>query len=209
MNAIDGTGRRACFLDRDGVIVEDVHHLCAPEQLVLIPGAPEAIAQLNRLGVPVVVVTNQSAVARGLVTEQGLAEIHTELDRTLRAFNARIDRYYYCPHHPTEGRGEYRTGCDCRKPAPGLLLRAADEMGLDLGRSILIGDKLGDIEAGHRAGCCTILVRTGYGAGYTPERLDAAAHPPHRIARDLPTAVRAWIEETTDGAVDDPPRPGG
>ncbi len=155
--------RPAVLIDRDGTVNVNVHHLHRIEDLQLIPGAGEAIAKLNTAGYPVIVITNQSAVARGLLSERHLAKIHDTLQHLLSAFNAHIDGIYYCPHHPDEGEGVYRTLCTCRKPAPGLLLQAAAEHDLDLTRSIMIGDNLSDLQAGWAAGCQSALVQTGYG----------------------------------------------
>ena len=117
----------AIFIDRDGTINVNVHHLRRSEDLQLIPGAGEAIARLKQAGYPVVIITNQSAIARGYITEPDLADIHRELDRHLAAFGAQVDGVHYCPHHPEYGD---KTICDCRKPAPGLLLQAAAERGI-------------------------------------------------------------------------------
>jgi len=155
--------RPAFFLDRDGVIVEDVHYLSEPCRLSLIPGSAEAIAHLNRNGIPVIVVTNQAGIARGYYPSSRVDETHDRLSSLLELHNAHIDRYYYCPHHPTEGSAPYLGNCECRKPRPGMLLKAAAEMGLDLSRSYMVGDRLSDLEAGVNAGCRAILVRTGYG----------------------------------------------
>ena len=132
-------------------------------KLKMIPGASVAILLINASGMKTVVVTNQSGVARGIFTESFVAETHTRLGEMLRAEGASLDGIYYCPHHPTEGRGDYLRVCECRKPAPGLLLRAAAELHLDPARSYMVGDTLKDIEAGGRAGAQGILVRTGYG----------------------------------------------
>lgn len=156
--------RPAVFLDRDGVLIEEIGYLSDPSQVRLIPGACAAVARLNRLGVPVVVVTNQAGVARGRFPEENVHAVHRHLDELLARDGARIDRWYYCPHHPTAGVGPYRVHCACRKPSPGMLLTAARELDLDRVASVLIGDKLSDLEAGAAAGCATILVRTGYGA---------------------------------------------
>ncbi|QJW94232.1 D-glycero-alpha-D-manno-heptose-1,7-bisphosphate 7-phosphatase [Frigoriglobus tundricola] len=155
--------REAVFLDRDGTLIEEVHHLATPDQVRLIPGAAEVVRQLNDAGVLVVVVTNQSGVARGYFPESRVAEVHAHLSALLAERGARIDAYYHCPHHPTEGIGAYRTACECRKPKPGLLLTAARDLGIDLARSWMIGDKACDAGAGAAAGCRTLLVRTGHG----------------------------------------------
>jgi D-glycero-D-manno-heptose 1,7-bisphosphate phosphatase len=180
--------RPALFLDRDGVIVDEAEYLADPAQLRLLPGSAEAIAEVNRQGVPVVVVTNQSGVARGYFPESRIAEIHEQLDRLLAGQGGHITRYYYCPHHPTEGRSPYRVDCQCRKPRPGMLLRAARELSLDLHESYLVGDKLSDLEAGASAGCRTVLVRTGYGRALA-DTLEPGLNL-EMIANDLREAVR-------------------
>jgi D-glycero-D-manno-heptose 1,7-bisphosphate phosphatase len=153
----------AVFLDRDGTINEEIGYIDRLENLRLIPGAAEAIRLINASGMKTVVVTNQSGVARGIITESFVAETHARLGEMLRVEEASLDGIYFCPHHPTEGRGNYLQECECRKPSPGLLLRAAAELHLDPARSYMVGDTLKDIEAGARAGAQGILVRTGYG----------------------------------------------
>ncbi|MBU1150484.1 MAG: HAD family hydrolase [Proteobacteria bacterium] len=159
----EGKKQAAVFLDRDGTINEEVGYLDRIEKLRLIPGAAEAIRLINESGMKAIVVTNQSGVARKFFDEASVDEVHARLRDMLRAEGAFLDGVYYCPHHPTEGRGDYLRTCDCRKPAPGLLLRAAEELQLDLSRSYMVGDTLKDIEAGTRAGVKGILVRTGCG----------------------------------------------
>jgi D-glycero-D-manno-heptose 1,7-bisphosphate phosphatase len=181
-------GRSAVFLDRDGVIVEEVGYLATPEELKIIPGAVGAITELNRAGVPVVVVTNQAGVARGYFPESRVREIHADMDELLAAGGAVIDAYYYCPHHPTEGERPYRQECACRKPKPGMLLRAGGELQLDLARSFMVGDKLSDLEAGAAAGCRTVLVRTGYGARFETS-LDREALRVLGVVDDLRAAL--------------------
>jgi D-glycero-D-manno-heptose 1,7-bisphosphate phosphatase len=179
-------GRRAVFLDRDGTIIEEVGYLDALEKVRLLPGAAGAIRRLNRAGWAVVVVSNQSGVARGYFDEAFVEETNRRLKELLDREGARIDGFYFCPHHPTEGRPPYRRDCPCRKPAPGLLLRAAAELGLTFAGSCMIGDTPKDVAAGNRAGARGILVRTGYGAQSSP--------PPETayVAEDLADAVR-WI----------------
>jgi D-glycero-D-manno-heptose 1,7-bisphosphate phosphatase len=155
--------RPALFLDRDGVLIEEMHYLTDVDQVRLIGGAIEAIRRTNRDGFPVVVVTNQSGVARGLFSEQRVLEVHERLDRILDAHGANIRKYYYCPHHPEEGDDRYRMECSCRKPEPGMLQAASRDLGIDLHDSWMIGDRISDLQAGARAGCRTVLVRTGYG----------------------------------------------
>jgi len=146
---------------------------------------------MNEANVPVVVVTNQSGVARGLFEEQRVADVHHALSELLAFEGAHVDRYFYCPHHPTAGQGRYRRECDCRKPRPGMLLRAAHEMNLDLRSSWLVGDKLSDLQAGAAAGCCAILVRTGYGKTIAQQLLRTRVPPP--VADDLAAAVEICL----------------
>jgi D-glycero-D-manno-heptose 1,7-bisphosphate phosphatase len=174
----------ALFLDRDGVLIDEVQYLSRPDQVRLVPGAAAAVGRAARNGWKVVVVTNQSGVARGLLPEERLADIHAELARQLAAESARMDGIYYCPHHPTAGVGEYLRDCDCRKPRPGMLQAAARDFGIDLGRSVLVGDRRTDLEAGLAAGCRVVLVRTGYGLNADISGLGVLA-----VADDLPAAV--------------------
>jgi D,D-heptose 1,7-bisphosphate phosphatase len=154
----------AVFLDRDGTINEEVGYLDRLEKLRLVSGAAEAIRLINRSGMKAVVVTNQSGVARGFFTEAFVDEVHSHLREMLQEEGASLDGFYFCPHHPTEGRGRYLRSCNCRKPSPGLLLRAIEELSLEPERSYMVGDTLKDIEAASRIGARGILVRTGYGA---------------------------------------------
>lgn len=160
----EGYRQTAVFLDRDGTINEEVGYMDRLEKLKLIPVAAEAIRLINSSGMRAVVVTNQSGVARGLFDEAFVETVHVRLREMLRVEGAFLDGIYFCPHHPTEGRERYLLTCDCRKPAPGLLLQAAADLNLDPVRSYMVGDTLKDIEAGIRAGARGILVRTGYGS---------------------------------------------
>ena len=182
----------AIFLDRDGTINEEVGYLDSLDKLVIFPSAFEAIRLINQSGRKVIVVTNQAGIARGLFGEDLVETIHTALREALRRKSAFIDAFYYCPHHPTEGLPPYRQSCDCRKPAPGLFLRAAREWNLDLSESWMIGDRYNDMEAAHRAGARGILVKTGYGAdALSGEGPDAAtpAGKPDLVADDILQAV--------------------
>ena len=153
--------RPAAFLDRDGTIIEEVNYLTRPEDLRLEPGALDALRRLREAGYLLIVVTNQSAVARGMITERELASLHGLLERKLAQGGVRLDGIYYCPHHPDSDLAEYAASCDCRKPEPGMLLRAAADLGVDLGRSVMFGDSERDVEAGRRAGCRTALLHHG------------------------------------------------
>ena len=179
--------KRTVFLDRDGTIVEDLDFLTDLAQLRLIPGAAQAIRELNEAGFLVVVVTNQSGVARGFLSEKTLNEIHRQLAQLLQKEGARIDAYYYCPHHPTVGPPEYRIDCDCRKPKPGLFLRAAKDLDLDLAKSFAIGDSLRDGEAARAAGVRALLVRTGPGS----EAAEARREIFYSVEDDLAAAAKS------------------
>ena len=156
-------GRPAVFLDRDGTIIREADYLRSVAQLRLLPGAAAAIRRLNEAGLVVVVTTNQSGIARGLLTEADLSKINEALSKRLSAHRAIIDAIYFCPHHPEVGKPPYRRRCRCRKPAPGMLLRAAKDLDLDLARSFSVGDSERDLAAGRKVGARTVLVRTGYG----------------------------------------------
>jgi D-glycero-D-manno-heptose 1,7-bisphosphate phosphatase len=190
---------QAVFLDRDGVLVRDVGLIARTGQFAWEPGAPQAVRRLSDAGFAVVVVTNQAVVARGLISEADLAGLHEWLQQQLAAVaGARVDAFYSCPHHPHADVEAYRRPCDCRKPQPGLLLRAAADLHLDLARSYLVGDRGSDIAAGRRAGCRTILVTTGMhdrepivGA----ESLAPEETRPDLVCRDLAEAVDIILTE--------------
>ena len=176
------------FLDRDGVLIEELEYLSNPDRVILIPRAASAVRRANDAGWRVVVVSNQSGVARGLFPESVLPMIHRVIvEQLAREAGAVIDGFYYCPHHPTEGQGIYRIDCDCRKPKPGMLLRAARELGIDTAKSWMIGDRLTDLQAGAAAGCRTILVRTGYGVSTEIDRSDPSLH----LAAVVPSIAEA------------------
>ena len=174
----------AVFLDRDGTLVEEVGYLHDPQQVVLIGGAAEAIRLLNEAHVPALLVVNQAGIGRGYYSEAQMWATQRALEEQLAAVGARCDGFYFCPHHPDEG-------CECRKPRPGMLRQAAAEHGLELQASYLVGDKLSDLQAGRRAGCHAVLVRTGYG-----ERAQQACQDggltPDAVCGDVLEAVR-WI----------------
>ena len=181
------------FLDRDGTINQEMNYLNDIAQFVLIDGAARGVQLLNQAGLKVIVITNQAAVARGYLTEQGLNSIHRAMQDKLRIHHATVDAIYYCPHHPTEGAAPYRRQCECRKPNPGMLTRAAEELDVDLHRSFVVGDKLSDLQAGHRVGCETILVRTGYGCE-VEQTLAGQPVQPDFVAANLLEASE-WILE--------------
>lgn len=174
----------AVFLDRDGVINEEDGIISRAEQLRLIDGADKAIARLNAAGIPVVVITNQPVVARGLCTEAEVDGLHEHLRVLLLAHGAKLDAIYFCPHHENADVPAYRVVCDCRKPRPGLLLRATAEHGFDLARCVMIGDRTVDLAAARAAGCAAWLVETGFAGA--DGKCDVA---PDRVFRDLNAAV--------------------
>lgn len=154
--------RRAIFLDRDGVLVRDVGPLTSAADIVLTPGVGLALAELSRAGFLLIVVSNQTVVARGLLNEAAVVELERQIEAEIVADGGpALDAFYFCPHHPQATRPDLRADCACRKPAPGLLLRAASEHDIALADSFMIGDRASDVVAGLRAGCTTIQVMTG------------------------------------------------
>ena len=151
----------AVFLDKDGTLIEDVPYNVDPDRMTLMPGAGEALRRLSDAGYRLIVVSNQSGVARGLFAESALPAVEQRLREMLAEYGAPIAGFYYCPHHPDGVVPDYAIHCDCRKPEPGLILRAAQEHGIALDESWFIGDILNDVEAGRRAGCRTILLDNG------------------------------------------------
>lgn len=149
---------KAIFLDRDNTLIDDPGYINDPNQVKLLDGVPESLIQLKSLGYKLIVVTNQSAVAHGIVTEKILGEIHNRLEQLLADRNAYLDKIYYCPYHPEGVVPKYRKESNSRKPGPGMLLKAAEEIDIDLEQSWCIGNSSRDIEAGFRAGCKTILI---------------------------------------------------
>jgi D-glycero-D-manno-heptose 1,7-bisphosphate phosphatase len=191
--------RPAAFIDRDGTLTEEVGYVNHPGRLRLLPRTAEAIRRLNAAGVAAVVVTNQAGIARGYFSEDVLQATNAELLKQLKRAGASLDGLYVCPHHPTEGTPPFRAACDCRKPAPGLLLRAARELVLDLAASTVVGDKAGDVATAARVGARGVLVLTGYGLGEWDYRRASFPVPPDHVAADLLDAVE-WILKRADGA---------
>jgi D-glycero-D-manno-heptose 1,7-bisphosphate phosphatase len=191
---------RAVFLDRDGTVNEEVGYLRDLAYLRLIPGAGAAIRRLNDAGLKVVLVTNQSGVARGYFPESLVHEAHERLDQMLRKEGARIDAVYYCPHHPTAGKSNYTIVCDCRKPGTGLIDRAAQDLGIDVKQSYVVGDKWSDVELGERTGAHTILVRTGFApddpGNIRPTHLSDPDFIAHTIAEAADWIIQRTFKDT-------------
>ncbi|HUN56152.1 MAG TPA: D-glycero-beta-D-manno-heptose 1,7-bisphosphate 7-phosphatase [Smithella sp.] len=187
--------KTAVFLDRDGTINEEVGYLDRLDKFKIIPCAYEAIKLINESGMKAVVISNQAGVAKGLFTEDLVKTINEHLQTALRQKGAYIDNFYYCPHHPTEGTEPYRQVCDCRKPAPGMLLQAAQDLNIDLTKSYLVGDRFNDMEAAKSVGAKGILVKTGFGHGLLQDDGPDKATPqnkPDFIVADILEAVK-WI----------------
>lgn len=164
--------RSAVFLDKDGTLIDDIPYNVDPAKIQLAADAIEGLQRLSAAGFLLLVVSNQSGVARGIFPESALAAVGARLEILLAEFGVPLAGFSYCPHHPEGTVAKYARACDCRKPLPGMILRAAREHGVDLGRSWMIGDILNDVEAGHRAGCRSILIAGGprIEADQTPQR---------------------------------------
>lgn len=181
---------KAVFLDRDGVITQDPpHYAHRIDQLALIEGCSEAIKKLNSAHYKVIVITNQSGVAKGMYPEECVKIFNDEMVMRLQTADAYIDAIYYCPHHPKAIIPEYRIDCTCRKPKPGMIVEGGGKNNIDLKSSFLVGDKWSDIEAGRTAGCRTILVKTGHGL----QEYKREKHAVDYIAEDLLDAVVNYI----------------
>jgi D-glycero-D-manno-heptose 1,7-bisphosphate phosphatase len=183
---------RAIFIDRDGTLNEDVGFISDVTQFSLFEFAAEAIRLINRNGRRAIVITNQSGVARGLFDEEFLWQLHRRMETSLKQEGARLDAIYYCPHHPEFGEPPYRQDCDCRKPKPGLIERAAGDFGLNLKECFVIGDRFRDLEMGHQVGTRSVMVMTGYGREEFEMHRRLDQQQPEHIAENLLEAVR-WI----------------
>lgn len=155
--------KKCIFLDRDGNINVEKEYLHKIEDFDFEKGALEAILTFSDSEYLIVVVTNQSGIARGYYTEEDVIELHGHLKKKIEDAGGRVDGFYYCPHHPEKGIGKYKENCDCRKPEPGMFLQAKEDLDIDFSQSIMVGDKMSDVEAGKRLGMRGILVRTGHG----------------------------------------------
>lgn len=185
-----GRGRPAAFLDRDGVINEDLGWVHRIEDFRLLPGAVEGMRLLARAGLRLVVVTNQAGIARGLYDEDRYLALTRHMRGLLEREGVTLDAVYHCPHHPTAGRGALRRACGCRKPAPGMLLRARDELGIDLSASVLVGDKQSDLQAGRAAGVGRLAL---VGPREAAERVEDG--PACIVCADLLEAARRLVAD--------------
>ncbi|UCE37026.1 MAG: D-glycero-beta-D-manno-heptose 1,7-bisphosphate 7-phosphatase [Thermoplasmata archaeon] len=175
---------KAVFLDRDGTINEEVNYLSKIEQVKILPNSPKAIKLLNENGFKVIVVTNQSGVARGYFSKEDLENVNNHLRDELLNEGAVVDGIYFCPHHPDDG-------CDCRKPKTGMIVEAKADFDIEVSSSFIVGDKLLDLETGRKMGCKTVLVLTGYGKDELKDKNNWEFTPDY-IAEDLLDAVM-WI----------------
>lgn len=185
--------RPAVFMDRDGTISEEVGYVNHPSRYKVFPFSAEAVRLLNERGWLAILVTNQAGVARGYFTEDLIGEVHGVLRGELEREGARLDAIYYCAHHPSVGETPYRYDCDCRKPKPGLIMRAAEELDIDLAKSWMIGDRYSDVVLAHNAGVRSGFVMTGYGRGEWEYQRPAWEHQPELVAENLLEAVRKIV----------------
>ncbi|MDQ5846566.1 MAG: HAD family hydrolase [Acidobacteriota bacterium] len=186
---------RAVFIDRDGTISEEVGYINHPERFRLFPYAAAAIKQLNQNGWLAIVTTNQAGVARGYFAEDMIHAVHARMTNELEADGARLDGIYYCAHHPSVGDPPYRIDCDCRKPKPGLITRAARDFDIDLNNSWVVGDRYSDIELARNAGVKSALVLSGYGRGEWEHQRSSWTQQPDLVADDLLAAVHLIVGE--------------
>jgi len=184
--------RRAVFLDRDGTVADEVGYVNHASRIRLLSGSAEAVKRVREAGFLAVVVTNQAGVARDYFEEFVVHQANRRLVELLEREGAALDGIYYCPHHPREGAPPYRQDCQCRKPRPGMLLQAAEDLGIDLTRSYMVGDGLVDVGAARAAGVLPVMVLTGYGRGHLEHRRSRWTVEPEHIAEDLSAAVD-WI----------------
>ncbi len=182
---------KACFLDRDGVLIEEKNYLYSISDIYIFPETYEALKLLKNKGFKIIVVTNQAGVAKGYYDENAIGLVHKEMDRLFAIESVAVDAYYYCPHHPKAKIKEYALKCDCRKPAPGMILQAVKDFDIDLTKSFLVGDKISDIEAASNAGCIGIMVKTGHGK----EQIDKAQREGFIIKENILDAVKYFLQE--------------
>jgi len=181
--------RRAVFIDRDGTLSEEVGYINHPSRFHLFPYAAEAIRHLHEHGWLAVLTTNQAGVARGYFSEEMISNVHQAMTNDLEREGARLDAIYYCAHHPSVGEPPYRVDCDCRKPKPGLIIRAAGDLDINLDESWMVGDRYSDIELARNAGVKSAFVFSGYGRGEWEHQRSTWVHQPALVAENLLEAV--------------------
>ena len=184
---------KAVFLDRDGTIIEQMGYINHFSRIQIFPFAVQAIRLLRQADFKIVVVTNQAGVAKGYLSESLLKKMHERMLASFENLGAKIDRLYYCPHHPKEGKGDYKKDCSCRKPNTGMIEKAVREIGIDLSKSFVVGDRDSDIEMARRAGIRSALVLTGYGIGEYVNTKGALSVKPDFIFNDLLQAAQTIV----------------
>jgi len=194
--------KKAVFLDRDGTLNVDSAYPSRYDEISIYPESFEAVRKFNRAGLLAVVVTNQSAIGRGLLTEDELKDIHARLSASFASHDSRLDAFYFCPHHVLAADPRYRQECDCRKPNPGLALRAAADLGIDLGSSYMVGDKAEDIIFGINIRAVPVLVLTGAGRESLEKLREQGLEPAH-VAENILKAAD-WILDRERRQADDP-----
>lgn len=188
---------RAVFIDRDGTISEEVGYINHVSRFSLFPYAAPAIRRLNETGWLAIVTTNQAGVARGYFDEAMIKAVHERMTQGLEAGGARLDSIYYCAHHPSLGETPYRLDCDCRKPKPGLISKAAQDFEIDLAGSWMVGDRYSDVEVARNAGVNSAFVLSGYGRGEWEHQRHTWAHQPDLVAENLLEAVEHIVSLPT------------
>jgi len=190
--------KRAVFIDRDGTMSEEVGYVNHSSRFRLFPYTATAIKHLNESGWLAIVVTNQAGVARGYFSEDMIETVHAQMTKDVTANGGRIDAIYYCAHHPSVGEPPYRVACDCRKPQPGLINRAAEQFDIDLSTSWMIGDRYSDVELARNAGVKSMFVLSGYGRGEWEHQRTTWSAQPDLVAENLLEAVQMIV--STEGA---------
>ncbi|MCU1266888.1 MAG: histidinol-phosphate phosphatase family domain/HAD-superfamily hydrolase, subfamily [Acidobacteria bacterium] len=185
--------KRAVFIDRDGTISEEVGYINHPSRFRVFPYAAAAVKHLNDAGWLAILITNQAGVARGYFTEEMIHTVHDQLQFDLQQGGARLDAIYYCAHHPSVGEAPYRFDCDCRKPKPGLIMRAAKDLDVDLGQSWMVGDRYSDIELARVAGVNSAFVLSGYGRGEWEYQRAEWRYEPDLVSENLLEAVQSIV----------------
>ena len=194
--------RPAVFMDRDGTLSHEVGYVNHLSRFRLYPWTVDAIRLVNRAGWLAVVVTNQAGVARGYFPESLIHEVHASLRASVEAGGARLDGIFFCPHHPSVGEPPYRLDCDCRKPKPGLISRAAREFDIDLAGSWMVGDRYGDVELARNASVNSAFVLSGYGRGEWEHQAAGWVEKPDLVAEDLLEAVKAIVNRKAETIAD-------